>query len=392
MIGNRMFPRRAAVNGGPSANYRIHTSRRLSRPRLRTLIILAALLFVAGGIAFLFLNPPMPPTILLDNARLALDEAVKRDAPRYSEATYRTAERLMKDGWMEMAHQNGRLAPFRDYRIADSLLQAAYSAAMDAAAQAVTYVSNLQGLTLAERNDLSDELKSWEEALNGNLNVLQVKRYWYSAELALQTSDRLVRTREFEEAREQLGLGRTWLKKLSDAVSRADNDDAAYIKTWRRWVSQTLEQSAATGSYAVIVDKVAHKTYLVKAGKLFKTYTCELGYGSARQKMFSGDGATPEGMYRVSVARPRGSRYYKALLINYPNESDQVRFRENKSKGVISHRARIGGLIEIHGEGGRDKDWTEGCVALTNKDMDSIMQYVATGTPVTIVRRSDMWP
>ncbi|MEW6051834.1 MAG: L,D-transpeptidase [Candidatus Zixiibacteriota bacterium] len=392
MIGNRMFPRGAAVKGGPSANYRIRTARRLSRHRLRTFIIIAVVIFAGAGVTFLFLNPPMPPTVLLDNAKMALKGAVSRNAPRYSEATFRTAERLMKEGWMEMARQNGRLAPFRDYRAADSLLQTAYKAAMDAAAQSVTYVGNLQTLTLAERNDLYDELRSWEEALNGNLNVLQVKRYWYSAELALHTSDRLTRAGEYEEARDQLGLGRTWLKKLSDAVTTADNDHATYIKIWRRWVAETIEQSRAAGSYAIIVDKSVHKTYLIKSGNLFKTYNCELGYGSARQKMFSGDGATPEGKYQVTLARHRGSRYYKALMINYPNESDQARFRENKARGVISHRARIGGLIEIHGEGGRGKDWTEGCVALTNKEMDSIMQYVTTGTPVTIVRRLDMWP
>jgi len=92
------------------------------------------------------------------------------------------------------------------------------------------------------------------------------------------------------------------------------------------------------------------------------------------------------------TARHRGTRYYKALMINYPNERDRQIFAQNKSRGVISKRARIGGLIEIHGEGGRNDDWTEGCIALTNREMDQIMQYATVGTPVTIVRRSDRWP
>jgi len=49
-------------------------------------------------------------------------------------------------------------------------------------------------------------------------------------------------------------------------------------------------------------------------------------------------------------------------------------------------------LIEIHGEGGKNRDWTDGCIAMTNEDIDHLMQYSSVGMPVTIVRRSDLWP
>lgn len=110
------------------------------------------------------------------------------------------------------------------------------------------------------------------------------------------------------------------------------------------------------------------------------------------KKLFAGDAATPEGKYKVVRARHTGSSFYKALSLDYPNEHDRKRFEENKRRGIISHKARIGGNIEIHGEGGKNRDWTEGCVALTNADMDHIMKYVSVGTPVTIVRKSDQWP
>jgi murein L,D-transpeptidase YafK len=197
---------------------------------------------------------------------------------------------------------------------------------------------------------------------------------------------------EYEEARESMSVAHTWMKRLGESLNRYDNDQAGALNVWRRWVQETLDDSRATGGYAVVVDKSAHKAYLVKAGTPIRTYNCDLGYNSARQKMFAGDGATPEGKYVVSVSKPRGSRYYKALLINYPNEADRKRFSDNKSKGVISQRARVGNLIEIHGNGGRNRDWTEGCVALTDRDMDNIMQFVGVGTPITIVRRSDRWP
>ena len=72
-------------------------------------------------------------------------------------------------------------------------------------------------------------------------------------------------------------------------------------------------------------------------------------------------------------------------MINYPNEADKARFAEGVRKGLISKRANIGGLIEIHGGGGKGLNWTDGCVALTNEDMDKIFEMAEIGTPVTII-------
>ena len=169
------------------------------------------------------------------------------------------------------------------------------------------------------------------------------------------------------------------------------NNEKGKIAVWRNWVDATVAASRDGGSAAVIVDKSAHKAYLLNGGKVVQTYRCDLGWNSAEQKYFQGDGATPEGTYRITSIKNR-SKYYRALLIDYPNDLDRRRFAENKRKGVISRYARIGALIEIHGSGGRGEDWTDGCIALANKDMDSLMRRVAVGTPVTIVRRSDRWP
>ena len=99
--------------------------------------------------------------------------------------------------------------------------------------------------------------------------------------------------------------------------------------------------------------------------------------------------ASPEGRYRITHELQR-SRYYKALRLDYPNDEDRSRYREARRRGLV--KASIGGLIEIHGEGGRGEDWTMGCVALANSDMDHLMRQVGVGTPVTIVRRAENWP
>lgn len=294
---------------------------------------------------------------------------------------------------MEMAHQNGRLALFRSYEAADSLLKLSIQLARQAAAQAEERIRCLDSLAQGERSELQNELEECREALDGGSWAnFRAERYWSFADLSLKTSEALISQGEYEEACRTVVKGKESLHQLVSLLAEYANDEAHRMSAWRRWVQETLAESRTNGTYAVIVDKSKHKTYLVRAGDMVHVYNCELGYNSVHQKLFSGDGATPEGKYQISAVKSRGSKYYKALLISYPNQMDKNRFQENKRKGIISPRARIGGLIEIHGEGGRNTDWTEGCVALTDRDMDHIMQYVAVGTPVTIVRRSDLWP
>ena len=92
--------------------------------------------------------------------------------------------------------------------------------------------------------------------------------------------------------------------------------------------------------------------------------------------------ADPKAPKVVLVA---GSNYYKALALNYPNDEDRAEFDRLRRAGRIPRGTSLGGLIEIHGEGGRGRDWTKGCVALANQDMDDLFRRIGVGTPVTIV-------
>jgi hypothetical protein len=332
-----------------------------------------------------------PPTKSLDGARSALKIAAKAGAIRYAESRYRSAESLLHDGLMEIAHQKGRLAPFRNYRYADSLLTLAAKTAQQAQRMAIEAIGNLDSLARTSREDLANELRTWRESLDGSLENFQAEKYYSHAEFALSQADALIRQKEYQEACRTLRKGGEELRKLEDSVAAYLNDEAQKIGVWRSWVRETLEKSRAGGTYAVIIDKSAHKAYLVKSGELMRSYGCELGYNSAHQKLFAGDGATPEGQYHVTKIK-HNSEFHKALLINYPNRTDLRRLRENKAKGIISRYAHAGALIEIHGEGGKNKDWTNGCVALDNRDIDHLMRFATIGMPVTIVRRSDRWP
>jgi hypothetical protein len=162
--------------------------------------------------------------------------------------------------------------------------------------------------------------------------------------------------------------------------------DPELLRQWAAWVDGAIELSRRAGESAIVVDKLRRRLYLYERGVEVRFFAVELGSRGLERKLHAGDRATPEGLYRVTERRERGqTRFYKALLLDYPNSEDERRFREAIRRGEIPPHSRIGGLIEIHGEGGRDLDWTQGCIALTNQDMDRIFEHAPVGTSVTVV-------
>ena len=180
-------------------------------------------------------------------------------------------------------------------------------------------------------------------------------------------------------------------RRFADVVHQSFVDihsrfrDPKNLRIWRRMVRDTVEQTRGGGT-AIVVDKLDRRLYLYASGHRVGVYRVEIGAKGLKQKTHSGDQATPEGRYRVLQVRgPGRTRYYKALLIDYPNGEDRARFTWGRRTGVVPANAGIGSLIEIHGEGGQGRDWTDGCVALSNSDMDRVFSHASVGTPVTIV-------
>ena len=136
----------------------------------------------------------------------------------------------------------------------------------------------------------------------------------------------------------------------------------------------------------MLVDKLRRELLLYRGQEEVATYPVDLGIGAMNSKLRAGDDATPEGRYTVTQVRgPSQTRYYRALMLDYPNAEDIARFKRDKRAGRVSRGDDIGSLIEIHGNGGRSQDWTKGCVALDNDDMDDLVPQVRVGTRVTIV-------
>ena len=131
----------------------------------------------------------------------------------------------------------------------------------------------------------------------------------------------------------------------------------------------------------VMIFKQARIMHLVSGNKILKSYRVSLGFAPLGDKKRSGDGRTPEGAYYIN-RRNANSKFHLSLGINYPNERDLA---EARKRGVDP-----GGDIFIHGQGNAFTrllpDWTQGCIAVTNDEMEEVYSMVRTGTPVLIYR------
>lgn len=134
----------------------------------------------------------------------------------------------------------------------------------------------------------------------------------------------------------------------------------------------------------VIVMKKERTLRLMHGDKVLKAYKIALGGEPIGPKRMEGDHKTPEGAYILDRRNPK-SKYYRSIHISYPSEEDRERARKS---GVLP-----GGDVMVHGLPNgfgwlgathRVQDWTDGCIAVTDQEMDEIWSAVADGTPIEI--------
>jgi murein L,D-transpeptidase YafK len=134
----------------------------------------------------------------------------------------------------------------------------------------------------------------------------------------------------------------------------------------------------------VIVIKHERKLYLMRQGEALKWFWIALGRHPIGQKTEIGDGRTPEGVYWIE-GRDTSSDFYRAMWLSYPNSADRERAKQlgvSTGGGIMIHAVPKGYQPTSPGE--RMIDWTDGCIAVTNADMDEIWVRVPDGTRVEI--------
>ena len=175
---------------------------------------------------------------------------------------------------------------------------------------------------------------------------------------------------------------------------------AAAYWTWQRY--HTLLPSAPSQKTTALsidwqqvaidevrVYKAQRQVQVLQNGTVIKTYAMRLGFAPIGHKTTEGDGKTPEGSYTLDWRNPN-SQFYKSLHISYPNASDTA---QAQARGVSA-----GGDVMIHGSSNLPQgkpqqalydylpreDWTHGCVAVSNQDMDELWANVKNGTKIGI--------
>ena len=178
---------------------------------------------------------------------------------------------------------------------------------------------------------------------------------------------------------------------LAQPAAAQQGDKMALIPTpvtqgaQERAVATKAEDIAAVAAISVVKSK--REMYLLDGqNNILRTYKISLGPSPVGNKMSEGDGKTPEGVYKIDFRNPN-SEYFRSIRINYPAVEDRAR---SKQAGFKSP----GGDIYIHGQPPERswmfwrysnlRDWTQGCVGLSNKDMTEVWNLVQNGTPIKI--------
>jgi hypothetical protein len=327
--------------------------------------VLSSCILVAFGIIFLFKKQVAPPVYEMEKAREIIFQAWSSGADQNTFELLKQSENYYDSAMLCWQYENKKIFFTRDYNLIRKYarLSAEYA---DKARNRTIAQNSGQKVKLREKLDnLKNEIDDFNSVYNRIPLPQSVSKEYSKGNLF------------YTEAEQYFTEGKNILceKKIVDAGISIYN---AYRKT--------IDSSITKESSVIIIDKFSRDLYIYLNGILIKRYKVELGPNWIGDKRQEGDMATPEGFYIVKEKLDcRKTKFYKALLINYPNEEDLENFNQDKQNGTLHPSARIGGAIEIHGAGGIDRDWTDGCVALRNSDMDTVFAYSSPGTMVTIV-------
>lgn len=164
----------------------------------------------------------------------------------------------------------------------------------------------------------------------------------------------------------------------------------------------------ASDEIELVVVRSEHQLSVMKNGVTLRTFKVAFGSGGKKAKLRSGDHTTPKGSYKISKIRD-SSRFHMFMQLNYPNMNDAKRALKNHSITRMQYRdildahysgrlppqnTALGGAIGLHGIGVEtpDKieihqiaDWTQGCIAMRNHEMEELSRYIDVGTTISII-------
>jgi len=353
----------------------------------RDVLIFAAVAVSIPLIVLLLIRfTPQPPIGEMEYARETLSKAGKNRADTYSKKLFTQAKIYYDSAMVNWQKENKRFIYFRDYDKVAMFAELSAKKASQAAENSISSTSNLK-IKLKQKivslNDLISEINelftTYPLTSETRNRISRGKMLLSEAEIAFNKGQYLQANRKITDSEYLLTAS------YENATANLKNYFKSY-SVWKNWIDKTINESKKNRDYSIIIDKFSRKCFVYHNGTKKYEFEAELGTNWVGDKKVTGDKATPEGMYKVTKKfEGNKTKYYKALLLDYPNDEDKEKFKSEIARGSLPASAKIGDLIEIHGNGGKGIDWTEGCVALTDKEMDVIFKIAKVGTPVTIV-------
>jgi len=326
--------------------------------------------------------PPVPPEV--ERVKTQEHELWRAGAPIYAQQDYARYLEVLGAARDKLNREKARLRWFRDYE----KIRADFLVVLNQGEIILETVRNekqTQSLDYSQRLSVLRgriaKIKTVTESMNENG---QIRRSLTQAEVASQEAGLLLKNEKYQELEPKLERIDLHLRGAQEALFGllARYADEGQVDQWRKWAEDTVRESRRRGNTALVVKKLERTMTVFRSGRPAAIYEIGLGKYGLSDKLYAGDEATPEGRYKV-IKKISGSRFGKALLIDYPNDVDRREYSQAKKKGLIPARAGIGGLIEIHG-GGNDC-LTNGCVAVRNEVIEDLFPTIPVGTPVTIV-------
>lgn len=356
-------------------------------PLIKKLIYIILISVFLGLLGWLFIALiPESPLTELEQASRAVSQARDNNSVIYSARLFREAQSYYDSAMTSWQTENKRFILFRDYERVKMFAALSHKKAAEARKHTIVRANGLRLSLEVETTRLNEEIAAFEKVfLSLPLPPETVKKHargkllLKEAEIDLNKGQYVSGNVKVTEANEYITSSYAYARKILEDYYTGYN-------RWQELVRATVDESRRSGSYAIVIEKIPGLCHLYHAGKQRYTFEAEFGSNWIGDKINGGDMATPEGRYEVTKKLSGGStKYHKALLINYPNKQDIEEFNYRVQNGHLPADARIGGLIEVHGDGGKGGNWTEGCVALRNNDMDVVFRHAKPGTPVTIV-------
>lgn len=145
-----------------------------------------------------------------------------------------------------------------------------------------------------------------------------------------------------------------------------------------------VRPDSALTADSIVVEKEAHRLLLFRGGHVVRTYLIALGPHPEGDKVRAGDGRTPEGVYTIDARNP-DSAYHLSLHVSYPDARDRAHARElgvSPGGDIMIHGLPNG--MESVGAAHREEDWTAGCIAVTDPEIEEIWRLVQVGTVIDI--------